>query len=75
MAYQMGSPVVMAASQAATAAPNPQIGPAKPTRASSPTLAGYCFKRTNAPTNGMNIGALAAMLYLRSAMTWPISWM
>ena len=74
MAYQTGSPVAIAASHAATAEPNPQIGPAKPTRASSPTLPGYCFIRTNAPKNGMNIGALAAMLYLRSAITWPISW-
>ncbi len=47
IAYQIGSPVVIAASHAAIAEPSPQIGPAKPTRASSPTLPGYCFIRTN----------------------------
>ena len=59
---------------AARAAAAPHTGPARPTRASSPTVAGCCLSRTNAPKPGMNMGAVAAMPYRRSQTTCPISW-
>ena len=53
----------------------PSTGPARPTRASAPASLGSCFIATNAPRNGMNIGALAVTPSRRSWITWPISWM
>ncbi|RYZ34446.1 MAG: hypothetical protein EOO71_38970, partial [Myxococcaceae bacterium] len=66
-------PVTSAATIAATAAALPQMGPANPTRASSRPSTGDCFRRTNAPSPGMNMGALACMPKFRSAATCPIS--
>jgi hypothetical protein len=61
MAPKTGLLVARNSSQAATAEPRPQSGPASPTRESSRAVAGYWLSRTKAPKNGMNMGAVAEM--------------
>ena len=70
---QIGAPVAPWIAYAARAAPSPQIGPARPTRARSRTLTIGCRDLMTAPMPGMNIGADAAMPKRRNAATCPIS--
>ena len=51
----------------------PSTGPARPTLASAQAFFGISFMPTNAPRNGMNIGAEAGTPSRRSWITWPIS--
>ena len=75
IASQIGARVTTYMLNAASAAPRPHTGPARPTFASFSGLPMCCFSITNAPTPGTNIGALAPMPSVRSIATWPISWM